>query len=39
MRTKERVRPERAMEILSALKLESISEGYDLEIKEITEDT
>lgn len=39
MRTKERVRPERAMEILSALKLESISEGYDLKIEEITEDT
>ena len=39
MRTTERVRPEKAMELLNTLKLESIPEGYNLEIEEITEDT
>ena len=39
MKTVERVRPVKAIEILSALKLESISEGYDIKIEEITEDT
>ena len=38
MRTTERVRPEKAMELLSTLKLESIPEGYDLEIEEISGD-
>jgi len=38
MRTTEQVRPEKAMELLKTLKLESIPEGYNLEIEEITED-
>ena len=39
MKKKERVRPEKAIEILSALKLENIHEGYDIKIEEITEET
>ena len=39
MRTTEQVRPEKAMELLKTLKLESIPEGYNLEIEEITEGT